>query len=65
MSDYKRFNSATVEINNALDDQAAAAKVIRGTLKGFWRIKPLAPEGKQAAELAAEKAREQRARPPA
>jgi len=46
MSDYKRFNSATVEINNALDDQAAAAEVIRGTVKGFWRIKPLAPEGK-------------------
>jgi len=49
MSDYKRFNSATVEINNALNDHAAAAAAIRGTVKGFGRIVPLSPEGKRAA----------------
>jgi len=62
---YKLLNSARVEIDNALDDNAAAAQAVRGTANGFWRIKPLAPEGKQAAELAVERAREQRARPPA
>jgi len=60
MGDYKLFNSAIVEINNALDDNAAAAQAVRGTVKGFWRIEPLAPEGK----LAAGRARERRARPP-
>jgi len=50
MSDYKRFNSATVEINNALDGDDEDADAVRGTVKGFWRIKPLAPEGKRAAE---------------
>ena len=49
LSDSKRFNSATVEIYNALNDDAAAAGAIRGTVKGFWRIVPLSPEGKRAA----------------
>jgi len=48
MSDYKLLNSASAEITNALNDNAAAAEAIRGTVKGFWRIKPLAPEGKRA-----------------
>ena len=65
MGDYKQFNGSTAEIMNALKNNTVAAQAVRGTVKGFWRIKPLAPEGKQAAELAAEKAREQRARPPA
>ena len=63
MGDYKQFNGSTTEIMNALSDNTAAAQAVRGTVKGFWRIKPLAPEGKQAAELVAERAREQRARP--
>ena len=50
MGDYKRFNIATVEINNALDGDDEDADAVRGTVKGFWRIKPLAPEGKRAAE---------------
>ena len=65
MGDNKLLNSSAAEIMNALNDNAAAAEAIRGTVKGFWRIKPLAPEGKQAAGRAAELAREQRARPPA
>jgi len=64
MGDYKLLNGATAEIMNALNDNTAAAQAVRGTVKGFWRIKPLAPEGKQAGELAAEREREQRARPP-
>jgi len=43
MSDYKRFNSSTVDINKALEADAAASKAIRGTVRGYWRIKPLAP----------------------
>jgi len=65
MGDYKLFNGSTAEIMNALNDNIVAAQAVHGTVKGFWRIKPLAPEGKQAAELAAERAREQRARSPA
>ena len=60
MSDCKRFNRAALEIMNALKDSTAAAQAIRGTVKGFWRTKSLAPEGKQAVGRAAE-----RARPPA
>jgi len=51
MSDYKRLNSSTTSINNALESDAAAAEAIRGTVKGFWRIVPLSPEGKRAARL--------------
>jgi len=51
MSDYKRHNSGTVEINNALESDAAAAETIRGSVKGFWCIVPLSPEGKRAARL--------------
>ena len=47
MGDYKLLNSSTAEIVNALNDNAATAEAIRGTVKGFWRIKPLAPKGKQ------------------
>ena len=43
LSEYKKFDSATAEINNALSSHAAAAEAVRGTVKGFWRIKPLAP----------------------
>ena len=49
MSDYKRLNSATTSINNAVESDVAAAEAIRGTVQGFWRIVPLAPEGKRAA----------------
>ena len=65
MGDYKQFNGSSAEIMNALNDNTVAAQAVCGTVKGFWRIKPLAPEGKQAAGLAAERARKQRARPPA
>jgi len=58
-------DGAILSVKNALSSDAAAAEAIRGTVKGFWRIEPLATEGKKAAELAAERAREQRARPPA
>jgi len=44
MADYKQFNSATVEINNALSDDDAAANAVPGTVKGFWRFRPLAPD---------------------
>jgi len=54
-------DGAILSVENALSSNAAAAEAIRGTVKGFWRIEPLATEGKQAAE----RAREQRARPPA
>ena len=57
MSDYKQFNCVTVEIETALNDDAAAAEAIRGTVKGFWRIKPLTSEGKQAAGRMAKRAR--------
>jgi len=56
MGDYKQFNGSIAEILNALNDNTVAAQAVRGTVKGFWRIKPLAPEGKQAAELAADSA---------
>jgi len=50
--------TAILSIKNALGDDDAASEAIRGALKGFLHIKPLAPEGKRAAEPA----REQRAR---
>ena len=53
MSDYKLLNTSTTEIDNALNYNAAAADAIRGAVKGFWRIKPLAPEGKRATERTA------------
>jgi len=49
MSDYKRLNSSTTSISNALESDAAAADAIRGSVKGFWRIVPLSPEGERAA----------------
>jgi len=42
-------------MNNLISSDAAAAEAIRGTMKGFWCIKPLAPEGKRAAERAAKR----------
>jgi len=36
MGNFKRSNSAAVEINNALHDHAAAVEAIRGTVKGLW-----------------------------
>ena len=50
--------TAILSIKNALGDDDAASEAIRGALKGFLHIKPLAPEGKRAAEPE----REQRAR---
>jgi len=50
ITNYKLLNNSTAEIMRALDDNAAAADAIRGTVKGFWRFKSLAPEGKPAAE---------------
>jgi len=52
MSNYKLLNSSTAEIMNVLNDDAAAAEAIRGTVKGFWRAVPLSPEGKRAARPA-------------
>ena len=49
MSYYKRLNSARAEIDNAIESDAAAAEAICGSVKGFWRIVPLSPEGKLAA----------------
>jgi len=48
----RRFERAAGEINGALESDAAAGEAIRGTVKGFWCITPLAPEGKRAAERA-------------
>jgi len=67
LSSYKRFDStrrfkrAAGEINGALESDAAAGEAIHGTVKGFYCISPLAPNGKRAAE----RAREQRANRPA
>jgi len=42
-------DGAILSVKDALSSDAAAAEAIRGTVKGFWRIVPLAPEGKRAA----------------
>jgi len=51
MTDYNQSNRAggKAAIMRAINDNAAAAEAIRGDVKGFWRIKPLAPEGKRPA----------------
>ena len=54
MTDFNRTNSSTAEVNNALSSDATAAVAIHSTVNGFWRIKPLAPEGKRAVERAQE-----------
>jgi len=52
MGDYKLLNGATAEIMNAFNDAAAATEAIRGQIKGFFYVKPLAPEGKRTARPA-------------
>ena len=42
----KLGESAIQSVKKALSSDTAAAEAIRGTVKGFWRFKPLAPEGK-------------------
>ena len=42
LTDYKTFNSATVTINNSLQTHPHPSKAVRATIRGFWRIKPLA-----------------------
>jgi len=46
MGDYKLLNGSIAGIVSAFNDNTATAEAIRGTMKGFWRFKPLAPEGK-------------------
>jgi len=43
LSDYNQSNSSTVEINNALSSDPSSANAVPGKLRGYWRIKPLAP----------------------